>query len=99
MRGDSSISTVTSSTRWCSTRLCLTNCVSASGTPFGVEARNTAVPGNLRTAFADGGLDQILFGLAQFGARAFSTSLTPLRQVSIRNAMTAASTSGNQPPS
>ena len=31
--------------------------------------------------------------------RARSTSLTPLRQVSIRNAMTAASSSGNQPPS
>ena len=31
--------------------------------------------------------------------RARSTSLTPLRQVSIRNATTAASTSGNQPPS
>jgi len=34
MRGASSMTTVASSTRWCSTRLCLTNCVSANGTPW-----------------------------------------------------------------
>ena len=44
MCGDSSINTVTSTTRWCRTWLCLTNCVSASGTPLAADARNTAVP-------------------------------------------------------
>ena len=62
----------------------------------GQEHGSAGQPG---VAPVDGGLDQILFRLAQSCRARASTSLTPPRQVSIRNAIEAASSSGNQPPS
>ena len=71
MRGASSISTVTSTTRWCRTWLCLTNCVSASGTPFGADARNTAVPGSRAWHLVMAVSIRSSSGWRSFAARAF----------------------------
>src|SRR4029077_10283624 len=74
------------------------NCVSASGTPLAADARNTAVPGSRACHPLVAVSIRSASGWRKL-RRAPSTSLAPLRQVSITNATAPASTSGNQPPS
>ena len=84
-------------TRSCSTWLCLMLCSSAEGMVSALEAMNTDVP---RTRCSDLAVDLMNTGsgIASSANRSRSSS-RPVAQVVSTTKITAATTSGNQPPS
>ena len=69
MRGDSSISTVTSTTRWCRHVIVLDELRQRQRHALRRGGQKHGGARQPRMAFADGGLDQVLLGLAQLAAR------------------------------
>ena len=95
--GTSSVITVSSTTRSCSTLLWLRLCNIACGTPSRPAVRNTAVPGTRCGGWIAIDARNGSIGIAP-GRRRSNRISRPRRQVEITVNTPAAMTSGNQPP-
>ena len=95
--GTSWIATVSTTTRSCSTLLCLMLCSSAEGTPAAVEDMNTAVPGT-RAALECALLANTSNGIEP-SVMFWRISARPFDHVVSRVKIISPITSGTQPPS
>src|ERR1700722_3049571 len=97
-RGVVSLRTFKSTTRSCSTLLCLRLCISDDGAEVGSFVRKTAVPGTLTGFDFSSILIRAGIGIAARCVRASKMTL-PRDQVHIRMNIATPSVRGTQPPS